>query len=81
MRKIDYPRYHVCFGSALADKIYETAVRAGFNTMICASYVDVLNPDERRLVEIASSRGLYVTMHHRSLSAQARCSSTCTFPR
>ena len=64
VRKIDYPRYHVCFGPALADAIYEAAVRAGFNTMICASYVDVLNPDERRLVEIASSRGLYVTMHH-----------------
>ncbi|MBQ6914487.1 MAG: glycosyl hydrolase 115 family protein [Kiritimatiellae bacterium] len=63
-RKIDYPRYHVCFGPALADKIYETAVRAGFNTMICASYVDILNPDEKRLVDIASSRGLYVTMHH-----------------
>ncbi|MBQ3343972.1 MAG: glycosyl hydrolase 115 family protein, partial [Kiritimatiellae bacterium] len=64
VRKIDYPRYHVCFGPALADKIYETAVRAGFNTMICASYVDILNPDEKRLVEIAASRGLYVTMHH-----------------
>ena len=63
-RAIDYPRYHVCFGPALADKIYETAVRAGFNTMICASYVDILNPDEKRLVEVASSRGLYVTMHH-----------------
>lgn len=64
VRKIDYPRYHVCFGPALADKIYETAVRAGFNTMICASYVDILNPDEKRLVDVAASRGLYVTMHH-----------------
>ena len=63
-RAIDYPRYHVCFGPALADKIYETAVRAGFNTVICASYVDILNPDEKRLVDVASSRGLYVTMHH-----------------
>ena len=63
-RKIAYPRYHVVFGPSVADAIYEAAVRAGFNTMICASYVDVLNPDERRLVEIASSRGLYVTMHH-----------------
>lgn len=63
-RAIDYPRYHVCFGPSLADRIYETAVRAGFNTVICASYVDILNPDEKRLVDIASSRGLYITMHH-----------------
>lgn len=63
-RAIAYPRYHVCFGPTLADEIYETAVRAGFNTVICASYVDILNPDEKRLVDIASSRGLYITMHH-----------------
>ena len=63
-RKIAYSRYSVCFGPALADKIYETAVRAGFNTIICASYVDILNPDEKRLIDVASSRGLYVTMHH-----------------
>ncbi len=63
-REIDYPRYHVCFGVKLADAIYETAVRAGFNTVICASYVDILNPDEKRLVDIASSRGLYITTHH-----------------
>ena len=63
-RQINYPRYHVCFGVNLAEKIYETAVRAGFNTMVCASYVDILNPDEKRLVDIASSRGLFITMHH-----------------
>ena len=63
-RAIDYPRYHSCFGPSLADEIYETAVRAGFNTVICASYVDILNPDEKRLVDVAASRGLYVTMHH-----------------
>ena len=63
-REIAYPRYHVCFGPTLADALYETAVRAGFNTIICASYVDILNPDEKRLIDIASSRGLYVTTHH-----------------
>jgi hypothetical protein len=63
-RKIAYSRYSVCFGPALADRIYETAVRAGFNAIICASYVDILNPDEKRLIDVASSRGLYVTMHH-----------------
>ena len=63
-RGINYPRYHFCFGPSIAEKIYETAVRAGFNMMVCASYVDILNPDEKRLVDIASSRGLFITMHH-----------------
>ena len=63
-RKIAYPRYHVVFGPSLAEAIYETAVRAGFNMMVCASYVDILNPDEKRLIDIASSRGLYITTHH-----------------
>ena len=63
-REIDYPLYHVCFGPKLADRIYEAAVRAGFNLMVCASYVDILNPDEKRLVDVASARGLYITMHH-----------------
>ncbi len=63
-REIDYPLYHVCFGPSMAEEIYETAVRAGFNMMVCASYVDILNPDEKRLIDIASSRGLYITTHH-----------------
>ena len=63
-RKIAYPLYATCFGPELADRIYESAVRAGFNLMVCASYVDILNLDERRLVDVASSRGLYITMHH-----------------
>ena len=63
-RKIAYPRYHVVFGPSLADRICEAAARAGFNMMVCASYVDILNPDEKRLVDITSARGLWVTMHH-----------------
>lgn len=63
-RPIDYERYQVIFGPDIGDMLYETAVRAGFNTVICASYVDILNPPERKLVELASGRGLYITMHH-----------------
>ena len=63
-REIAYSRYHVVFGPSLADAICEAAVRSGFNMMICASYVDILNPDEKRLIDVASSRGLYITTHH-----------------
>ena len=63
-RQIDYPHYAMCFGPGLADRICESAVRAGFNLMVPASFVDILNPDERRLVDVAVSRGLCITMHH-----------------
>ena len=79
-RRIDYPLYHVCFGPKLADRIYETAVRAGFNMMVCASYVDILNPDEKRLVDVASSRGLYITMHHQEPVGAGALSLDLHFP-
>lgn len=63
-RKIAYEMYQTCFGPQLADRICEAAVRAGFNLIVSASYIDILNPDERRLVDVATARGLYVTMHH-----------------
>ena len=63
-RPIDYERYQVVFGPDIEEMICETAVRAGFNTMIPASYIDILNPDERKLVDVAVSRGLFLTMHH-----------------
>ena len=63
-RQIDYPHYATCFGPGLADRICESAVRAGFNLMVPASFVDILNPDEKRLVDVAVSRGLCITMHH-----------------
>jgi len=79
-RAIDYPRYHVCFGPTIADRLYEAAARAGFNTMICASYVDILNPDEKRLVDIASSRGFYLTMHHQEPVGAGALQADVHFP-
>ena len=63
-RPIDYERYQVVFGPDVEERICETAVRAGFNAIIAASYVDILNPDERKLVDVAVSRGLFQTFHH-----------------
>ena len=63
-RTIDYERYQVVFGPEVEEHICETAVRAGFNAIIAASYVDILNPDERKLVDVAVSRGLFQTFHH-----------------
>lgn len=63
-RPIDYERYQVVFGPEVEEHICETAVRAGFNAIIAASYIDILNPDERRLVDVAVSRGLFQTFHH-----------------
>ena len=63
-RHIDYERYQVVFGSNVAERVCEAAVRCGMNTIIPSSYVDILNPDERKLVDVAVSRGLILTMHH-----------------
>ncbi len=63
-RPIDYERYQVVFGPDVEERICETAVRAGYNAIIAASYVDILNPDERKLVDVAVSRGLFQTFHH-----------------
>lgn len=79
-REIDYQRYSVCFGETIADRLYEAAARAGFNTMICASYVDILNPDERRLLDIASRRGFYLTMHHQEPVGAAALMLDVHFP-
>ena len=79
-RLIAYDRYAVCFGPFLADKICESAVRAGFNLMVCASYVDILNPDEKRLLDVAASRGLYLTMHHQEPVGAGALSIDAHFP-
>ena len=63
-RFIDYPFYRQVVPVDVADRIFETLLRAGGNLIIPASFVDVMNPPEARLVERAARRGLYVTQHH-----------------
>ena len=63
-RDIDYPFYSQVIPPEVADRIFETLLRAGGNLVIPASFVDVMNPPEAALVRRAAERGLYVTQHH-----------------
>lgn len=63
-RHIDYPFYQQVTHLDVIDRVYEALLRAGGNLVIPASFVDVMNEPEARLVSRAVERGLYVTQHH-----------------
>jgi hypothetical protein len=63
-REIDYPYYEHVVSPSVARRVFEAMVRLGYNLVIPASFVDIRNPDEARLVEEAARRGLWVSMHH-----------------
>lgn len=63
-RHIDYPFYGDVMDTAVLDRILETALRLEINLVIPGSFVDILNPDERKLVSAVCRRGLYISQHH-----------------
>ena len=48
----------------MMDRIYEAVLRLGYNLIIPASYLDILNPADDAIVKAAVERGLYVSQHH-----------------
>lgn len=63
-RNVDYPYYGDVAAVDAVDRICETAARLGMNFMIPASLLNILNPPEEHLLEVAARRGLKVTQHH-----------------
>ena len=63
-REIDYPFYGQVIHPDVAEAIYEALLRSQCNLVIPASFVDVMNPSEARLIARAAARGLYVSQHH-----------------
>ena len=63
-RKLDYPYYHRVVSPSVSARVFEAALRLQMNLIIPASFVDIRNPAEARLIEDAARRGLFVTMHH-----------------
>ena len=63
-RFIDYPFYQQVTHVDILDRLFEALLRAGGNLVIPASFVDVMNEPEARLIRRATERGLYVTQHH-----------------
>lgn len=63
-RDLDYPYYQTVVHEDVIDRVVEALLRCGGNLVIPASFINILEPSERVLVERAVRRGLYVTQHH-----------------
>ncbi|MFW5656851.1 MAG: glycosyl hydrolase 115 family protein [Bacteroidota bacterium] len=63
-RDIDYRYYGQVVHPEVISRIFESLIRSRYNLTIPASFVDIMNPPERRLVEEAAKRGLFISQHH-----------------
>ena len=63
-REIDYRFYQNVMDTEVLDMVLETALRLEINLMIPASFVDIDNPDEEKLVAAVCRRGMYISQHH-----------------
>jgi hypothetical protein len=63
-RDIRYPFYDRVTSPKAAARVFEAMLRLRMNLVIPASFVDVRNPDEERLIAEAARRGLFVSQHH-----------------
>jgi len=63
-RDLDYPYYQQVVHPDLMSRVVEAAVRLRFNLIIPASFLDIMNLPERKLVEEVVKRGLFISQHH-----------------
>ncbi len=63
-RDLDYPYYHEVVEAPTVDRIAETLLRNYCNLLIPASFVSILNPPEKALLDTCAARGIYLSMHH-----------------
>ncbi len=63
-RNIDYRYYDQVVHPEIIKEVFEAAVRSRYNLTIPASFIDIMNPPEKRLVEEAAKRGLIISQHH-----------------
>lgn len=63
-RNIDYRYYKQVVNREAMRAVAEALVRSRFNLIIPASFIDILNPPERALVEECARRGVFVSQHH-----------------
>ncbi len=63
-RFIDYPFYSQVVNPKIMEKVVEAMLRLRYNLIIPASFIDIGNPPEKQLVDIAAARGVFLSMHH-----------------
>lgn len=63
-RHIDYLFYNQVVNHGVMRALVESLVRSGYNLIIPASFIDILNPPEAAIVEECVRRGVFVSQHH-----------------
>ncbi|HNX34069.1 MAG TPA: glycosyl hydrolase 115 family protein [Kiritimatiellia bacterium] len=63
-RHIDYQFYNQVVNPGVMRAVVEALVRSGYNLIIPASFIDILNPAESAIVEECARRGVFVSQHH-----------------
>ena len=63
-RYIDYPFYSQVVNHDVIRAIIESLVRSGFNLIIPASFIDIMNPPESAIIQECVRRGVFVSQHH-----------------
>tara|TARA_R110000868_G_scaffold11200_9_gene54940 strand:- start:17141 stop:18997 length:1857 start_codon:yes stop_codon:yes gene_type:complete len=63
-RDIDYPYYSQVVHPEVMENLTEAMVRLRYNLIIPASFIDIKNPAEKKLVDIAAKRSVFLSMHH-----------------
>lgn len=63
-RNIDYFFYKKVIDPTLMERVVETALRYRMNLLIPSTLVDIENPAEAALLDVASKRGMYISQHH-----------------
>ncbi len=64
LRKIDYPSYPYVLDIRSLEVIVETALRNKINLIIPASFMNIDDPYQEKLIDFCVKRGLYVSQHH-----------------
>lgn len=73
-RRLVHYYFHLPIAPEVYEKVFETALRLRCNVLIPGSYIDLEAACDRRIVEAAQRRGLFVSQHHtQPLGVSAFC--------
>ncbi len=73
-RRLVHFYFHRPIADEVYEKVFETALRLRCNLIIPGSYIDLESACDRRIVEAACRRGLFVSQHHtQPLGVSAFC--------
>ncbi|MFO7937837.1 MAG: glycosyl hydrolase 115 family protein [Kiritimatiellia bacterium] len=63
-RHIDYKYYRQVVNVKAMEMVAEALVRSRFNLIIPASFIDIMNPPEKALLDACARRGVFLSQHH-----------------